>query len=144
MAPIFWNAGYLNRELVTAECVCLIRNYLSGDYPVYYMQVDGNIFAIYNMGNIDHPIGELTEKVNDGNYHVVRFSRNGANSTLQVDDRPLLSKHPSGKKNLVWCNRLLAYFSSLSAQCPTHAEQCSILSGQCSIQFYRTYSFIGL
>lgn len=58
--------------------------------------MDGNMFAVYNMGNIDHPIGELLEKVNDGNYHVVRFSRYGANSTIQVDNLPFLSKYPSG------------------------------------------------
>lgn len=60
-------------------------------------QVEGNVFAVYNMGTNDHPIGEVGVKVNDNQYHVVRFTRTGPNSTLQVDDYNLQSNHPSGK-----------------------------------------------
>ncbi|KAF7394727.1 hypothetical protein HZH66_007901 [Vespula vulgaris] len=59
--------------------------------------VEGNIFAVYNMGTNDHPVGEVGVKVNDNQYHVVRFTRSGANSTLQVDDYNLQSNHPSGE-----------------------------------------------
>lgn len=62
-----------------------------------YTQVEGNVFAVYNMGTNDHPIGEVGVKVNDNQYHVVRFTRTGPNSTLQVDDYNLQSNHPSGK-----------------------------------------------
>lgn len=55
------------------------------------------MFAFYNMGTNDHPIGEVGVKVNDNQYHVVRFTRTGPNSTLQVDDYNLQSNHPSGK-----------------------------------------------
>ncbi|XP_029177098.1 neurexin-1-like isoform X2 [Nylanderia fulva] len=58
--------------------------------------VEGNVFAVYNMGTNDHPIGEVGVKVNDNQYHVVRFTRTGPNSTLQVDDYNLQSNHPLG------------------------------------------------
>ncbi|KAK9310047.1 hypothetical protein QLX08_000515 [Tetragonisca angustula] len=60
--------------------------------------VEGNVFAVYNMGTNDHPIGEVGVKVNDNQYHVVRFTRTGPNSTLQVDDYNLQSNHPSGRQ----------------------------------------------
>ena len=49
------------------------------------------------MGTMNHPIGELFNKVNDGRYHVVRFTRNGPNSTVQVDDLDIQTKNPTGK-----------------------------------------------
>ncbi|XP_035732871.1 neurexin-1-like isoform X7 [Vespa mandarinia] len=64
--------------------------------------VEGNIFAVYNMGTNDHPVGEVGVKVNDNQYHVVRFTRSGANSTLQVDDYNLQSNHPSGYQHSVF------------------------------------------
>ncbi|XP_076392465.1 neurexin 1 isoform X6 [Megachile rotundata] len=60
--------------------------------------VEGNVFAVYNMGTNNHPIGEDGVKVNDNQYHVVRFTRTGPNSTLQVDDYNLQSNHPSGRQ----------------------------------------------
>ena len=55
------------------------------------------MFVVYNMGTMDHPIGELFEKVNDGKYHVVRFTRDGPNSTIQVDDLAVQTKNPTGR-----------------------------------------------
>ena len=52
---------------------------------------------IYNMGFMDHPVGELFEKVNDGQYHVVRFYRDGPNATIQVDQLPVQAKFPTGE-----------------------------------------------
>lgn len=60
-------------------------------------KVEGNIFMVYNMGTNDHPIGEISVKVSDNAYHVVRFTRSGANSTIQVDDYNVQTNHPSGK-----------------------------------------------
>lgn len=60
-------------------------------------QVGGNVFAVYNLGAVNHPIGNLVAKVNDGQYHVIRFYRNGANSSMQVDDLETQTKHPPGK-----------------------------------------------
>ncbi|XP_076166768.1 neurexin 1 isoform X2 [Ptiloglossa arizonensis] len=64
--------------------------------------VEGNVFAVYNMGTNDHPIGEVGVKVNDNQYHVVRFTRTGANGTLQVDDYNLQSNHPTGHQLTVF------------------------------------------
>ncbi|KAG8193397.1 hypothetical protein JTE90_012197 [Oedothorax gibbosus] len=60
--------------------------------------VDGNIYMVYNMGTEDHPIGEHSVHVNDGQYHVVRFTRSGPNSTIQVDDHNVRVKQPPGRQ----------------------------------------------
>ena len=62
------------------------------------------------MGTMDHPIGELFEKVNDGQYHVVKFTRSGANSTIQVDDLTVMTKYPTGNKCVIFSK---AYFGFL-------------------------------
>ena len=59
-------------------------------------QVDGQVFVVYNMGTMDHPIGDFYGKVADGQYHVVRFTRAGPNSTIQVDDHKPQLKTPTG------------------------------------------------
>ncbi|XP_023246980.1 neurexin-1 isoform X2 [Copidosoma floridanum] len=64
--------------------------------------VEGNVFAVYNIGSNDHPIDEIGMKVNDNQYHVIRFTRSGANSTLQVDDYNLQSNHPQGNQHIVF------------------------------------------
>ena len=60
------------------------------------MQVDGSVLVVYNMGLANHPVGELFEKVNDGQYHRVVFHRDGPNATIQVDDLPVQAKFPTG------------------------------------------------
>lgn len=52
---------------------------------------------VYNLGTIDHPLGEISVKVNDNAYHVVRFKRSGSNSTLQIDDYNVQFSYPAGK-----------------------------------------------
>ena len=52
---------------------------------------------VYNMGKKDNPIGEIGVKVNDNAYHVVRFTRSGVNSTIQVDDYSVQMNYPAGK-----------------------------------------------
>ena len=59
-------------------------------------QVKGKVYAFYNMGTRDFPIGEMFEKLNDGKYHIVRFTRSGPNSTIQVDDLMMQTKMPRG------------------------------------------------
>lgn len=49
------------------------------------------------MGTNDLPLGDISVKVNDDNYHVVRFVRNGANATLQIDDYNVQTLAPQGK-----------------------------------------------
>lgn len=51
---------------------------------------------VYNLGANDHPLGEISLKVNDNAYHVVKFHRTGFNSTLQIDDYNVQTSHPSG------------------------------------------------
>lgn len=48
------------------------------------------------MGTIDHPLGNFYQKVNDGRYHVVRFTRHGPNATLQIDLEMPQVKNPTG------------------------------------------------
>jgi hypothetical protein len=43
------------------------------------------------------PIGDHFTKVTDGNYHIVRVTRDGASATLQVDDNDIVRKDPSSK-----------------------------------------------
>jgi neurexin len=66
-------------------------------------KVEGNIFAVFNVGTHDFPLGEIGVKVNDNNYHVVRFTRNGGNATLQIDDYNVQSLQQPGKKMILYC-----------------------------------------
>ncbi|XP_060517704.1 neurexin 1 isoform X3 [Cylas formicarius] len=67
----------------------------SNDYIEMYI-VEGNVFVVYNLGTNDHPLGEISVKVNDNQYHVVKFHRHGHNSTLQVDDYNVQTSYPAG------------------------------------------------
>jgi leucine-rich repeat transmembrane neuronal protein 1/2 len=58
--------------------------------------VEGNVFMVYNLGSHDLPLGEIGVKVNDNNYHIVRFTRKGANATLQIDDYNVQTLIPQG------------------------------------------------
>ena len=60
--------------------------------------IDGNVLVVYNLGTEDIDIGELGIKVNDGKYHIVRFTRSGQNSTLQIDNHNVLTRSPTGKQ----------------------------------------------
>ncbi|GFQ68801.1 neurexin-1a [Trichonephila clavata] len=64
--------------------------------------VDGNVFMVYNMGTEDHPIGELSVNVNDHQYHVIRFTRSGPNSTIQIDDHNVRTKQPTGRQHTIF------------------------------------------
>ncbi|XP_068083571.1 neurexin 1 [Anabrus simplex] len=89
--------------ITTKEDAVLLRvdSGTSNDYMELEI-VEGNIFMVYNMGTNDHPIGEIGIKVNDNAYHVVRFTRSGANSTIQVDDYNVQSNHPAGHQLTVF------------------------------------------
>ncbi|PVD32369.1 hypothetical protein C0Q70_07803 [Pomacea canaliculata] len=69
----------------------------------------GNIVAVYNMGTMDYPIGEMFDKVNDGKYHVVRFTRSGPNSTIQVDNLMMQTKMPRGQQAHTFNNQAFVY-----------------------------------
>ncbi|XP_028031309.1 neurexin-1-like isoform X2 [Bombyx mandarina] len=64
-----------------------------------YMQMEiirGNLFMVYNVGAGDHPLGDETTRVDDGAYHVARFTRNGSRSSLQLDNYDVIIRHPQG------------------------------------------------
>lgn len=63
------------------------------------MQVSGHVLVVYNMGTTDHRVSDTSTFVNDNTYHVIRFRRSEANSTLQVDERPPVLKTPTGELN---------------------------------------------
>lgn len=60
-------------------------------------QDKGNIRVVFNVGTDDINIEESSKFVNDGKYHVVRFTRSGGNATLQLDDLPVIERYPSGR-----------------------------------------------
>ncbi|XP_032431001.1 neurexin 1a isoform X2 [Xiphophorus hellerii] len=69
-----------------------------GDY--LQLQIDkGNIRVVFNVGTDDINIEESSKFVNDGKYHVVRFTRSGGNATLQLDDLPVIERYPSGNND---------------------------------------------
>uniref|UniRef100_A0A8C5FLM8 Neurexin 1a n=1 Tax=Gadus morhua TaxID=8049 RepID=A0A8C5FLM8_GADMO len=66
-----------------------------GDY--LQLQIDkGNIRVVFNVGTDDINIEESSKFVNDGKYHIVRFTRSGGNATLQLDELPVIERYPSG------------------------------------------------
>ena len=58
--------------------------------------MDGNAFAVYNLGLIDQRVGSIEHKLNDNLFHVLRLFRSGANVSLQIDDLPASEKQPTG------------------------------------------------
>lgn len=60
-------------------------------------QDKGNIRVVFNVGTDDINIEESSKFVNDGKYHIVRFTRSGGNATLQLDDLPVIERYPSGR-----------------------------------------------
>ncbi len=85
--------------LTTIENAVLVRidSGSSNDYMELEL-VDGNALMVYNLGTEDHDVGELSVKVNDGKYHIVRFTRSGQNSTIQVDNHNVMTKTPIGRQ----------------------------------------------
>uniref|UniRef100_A0A8C5D161 Neurexin 1a n=1 Tax=Gadus morhua TaxID=8049 RepID=A0A8C5D161_GADMO len=68
-----------------------------GDY--LQLQIDkGNIRVVFNVGTDDINIEESSKFVNDGKYHIVRFTRSGGNATLQLDELPVIERYPSGRQ----------------------------------------------
>ncbi|XP_019222532.1 neurexin-1a isoform X15 [Oreochromis niloticus] len=59
----------------------------------------GNIAVVFNVGTDDINIEETSKFVNDGKYHIVKFTRSGGNATLQVDDLPVIERYPTGNND---------------------------------------------
>ncbi|XP_072895433.1 neurexin 3a isoform X23 [Hemitrygon akajei] len=66
-----------------------------GDFLQLHIE-QGKISVVFNVGTEDIVITESSNVVNDGNYHLVRFTRNGGNATLQVDNWAVNEFYPSG------------------------------------------------
>lgn len=79
--------------MVSLRCVLSLSS-------VFFIQINGSVFVSYNMGSqMSVPIGDHFTKVTDGNYHVVRVTRDGAAATLQVDSNDVIRKDPTSKCN---------------------------------------------
>uniref|UniRef100_A0A8B9JL56 Neurexin 1 n=1 Tax=Astyanax mexicanus TaxID=7994 RepID=A0A8B9JL56_ASTMX len=95
-----------------------------GDY--LQLQIEkGNIRVVFNVGTDDINIEETSKFVNDGKYHIVRFTRSGGNATLQVDDLPVIERYPTGKtpSHALPLQRLLE-----------HSRQLTIFNSQTTIK----------
>ncbi|XP_077366039.1 neurexin 3b isoform X17 [Festucalex cinctus] len=68
-----------------------------GDYIMLHIE-QGKVGVTFNIGTVDISVKETTTAVNDGKYHLVRFTRNGGNATLQVDNWPINEHFPSGRQ----------------------------------------------
>uniref|UniRef100_A0A8D3C9S4 Neurexin 3a n=1 Tax=Scophthalmus maximus TaxID=52904 RepID=A0A8D3C9S4_SCOMX len=70
-----------------------------GDYLMLHIQ-QGKIGVTFNIGTVDITVEESSTPVNDGKYHVVRFTRNGGNATLQVDNWSINEHFPTGNSDI--------------------------------------------
>ncbi|XP_075452022.1 neurexin-1 isoform X34 [Ascaphus truei] len=68
-----------------------------GDYLELHIH-QGKIGVKFNVGTDDISIEEVNAIINDGKYHVVRFTRSGGNATLQVDNWPIIERFPAGRQ----------------------------------------------
>lgn len=85
-------------------------------FGLSHLQDQGKIGVIFNVGTDDITIDEPAVTVNDGKYHVVRFTRSGGNATLQVDNHPVIERYPPGK---------LALPANRGSVTNTHPISCS-------------------
>ncbi|KAM8942964.1 neurexin-1 isoform 19-T19 [Lycaon pictus] len=69
-----------------------------GDYLELHIH-QGKIGVKFNVGTDDIAIEESSAIINDGKYHVVRFTRSGGNATLQVDSWPVIERYPAGNND---------------------------------------------
>uniref|UniRef100_A0A8C1UTY1 Neurexin 2a n=1 Tax=Cyprinus carpio TaxID=7962 RepID=A0A8C1UTY1_CYPCA len=91
------NQGVCLQQWEGFTCDCTMTTYggpLCSDREYRFEQ--GKVGVIFNVGTDDITIDEPAVTVNDGKYHVVRFTRSGGNATLQVDNQPVIERFPSG------------------------------------------------
>uniref|UniRef100_A0A4W5KTY5 Laminin G domain-containing protein n=1 Tax=Hucho hucho TaxID=62062 RepID=A0A4W5KTY5_9TELE len=77
-----------------------------GDYLMLHIE-QGKIGVTFNIGTMDISVRENSTPVNDGLYHVVRFSRNGGNATLQVDNWSINEHFPGGRQLTIFNTQAL-------------------------------------
>ncbi|XP_068089219.1 neurexin-1 isoform X30 [Hyperolius riggenbachi] len=68
-----------------------------GDYLELHIH-QGKIGVKFNVGTDDISIEETNAIINDGKYHIVRFTRSGGNATLQVDNLQIIERFPAGRQ----------------------------------------------
>ncbi|XP_077950168.1 neurexin 3b isoform X19 [Gasterosteus aculeatus] len=68
-----------------------------GDYIMLHIE-QGKASVTFNIGTVDISVKETATAINDGKYHLVRFTRNGGNATLQVDNWPVNEHFPTGRQ----------------------------------------------
>uniref|UniRef100_A0A914V1I2 Laminin G domain-containing protein n=1 Tax=Plectus sambesii TaxID=2011161 RepID=A0A914V1I2_9BILA len=103
---------YPNAILLSVQCS------VDGDYLLITLE-QGNAHIRYNLGSFDHHVSELSVRVDDGKYHVLRFDRTEANSSLWLDDRPPRLHAPSDERQLFTLN--MQYRVSLGGR-PTETD----------------------
>lgn len=105
------------------------------------LQDEGHVAVIFNVGTDDINIEEKSKFVNDGKYHVVKFTRSGGNATLQVDDLPVIERYPTGTNPktsfLPFCRSSALRDSRLPLGCwEVSVSVCCIVFFFCSFSFY--------
>ncbi|XP_045061954.1 neurexin-1a-like isoform X19 [Coregonus clupeaformis] len=106
-----------------------------GDY--LQLQIDkGNIRVVFNVGTDDINIEETAKFVNDGKYHIVRFTRSGGNATLQLDDLPIIERYPSGRQ--------LTIFNSQTTVTVGGGEKEGQFQGQMSGLYYNGLKILNM
>ncbi|XP_054543695.1 neurexin-1 isoform X25 [Talpa occidentalis] len=98
-----------------------------GDYLELHIH-QGKIGVKFNVGTDDIAIEESNAIINDGKYHVVRFTRSGGNATLQVDSWPVIERYPAGRQ--------LTIFNSQATIIIGGKEQGLPFQGQLSGLYY--------
>ncbi|XP_058134536.1 neurexin-1 isoform X46 [Dasypus novemcinctus] len=98
-----------------------------GDYLELHIH-QGKIGVKFNVGTDDIAIEESNAIINDGKYHVVRFTRSGGNATLQVDNWPVIERYPAGRQ--------LTIFNSQATIIIGGKEQGQPFQGQLSGLYY--------
>ncbi|XP_060538519.1 neurexin-2-beta-like isoform X4 [Pantherophis guttatus] len=100
------------------------------------LQDQGTVGVIFNVGTDDITIEESNAMVNDGKYHVVRFTRSGGNATLQVDNWPINERYPAGRQ--------LTIFNSQAAIKIGGRDQGRPFQGQVSGLYYNGLKVLSL
>uniref|UniRef100_A0A8C4QK66 Neurexin 1b n=1 Tax=Eptatretus burgeri TaxID=7764 RepID=A0A8C4QK66_EPTBU len=68
-----------------------------GDFLQIHIE-QGKMGVIFNVGTNDISIMEESMPVNDGRYHVVKFTRSGGNASLQLDQLQVNEHYPPGRQ----------------------------------------------
>ena len=85
----------------TFNCTLIhISSAISTDHITIKL-ANGIPITSYNLGYKTHQIAfRRPKRVNDGNYHKLRFNRFGQNSTLQLDSNWTINLHPKSKTGI--------------------------------------------